>query len=697
MAAFVKSVEQVTVTMPATAGFSTITSALTKGQDASKCVPFITTHFATSVSGSNLPYNHLTSVEVFDDGGTPTVRAVRRAHSSTQGQVSVVVYVVEFADSVTVQKGSLTFTGGSTTQNISSVVQGNSFIVFNYNWNEAGSFSSDLAAAFIRASFNSNTQIQFERTLSSAYELSLFWHVVTSNGVDFQTEFIADAIGSTETGPTNIALSNSVNLANSFVVPSFEIGGYTDSVRDIGLNYALTGSSQVTFYRNSGSPTESGTGSVFVVRSNSDGLAAQHLATDVNTGATNNQTISTVDTANTAIISGHTQHSYNAHPPTSGTGGTLQWQQQTSFDLTSSTNVLLTRNTSNSIGGSNNVLRYDVVDFEIDTGGIEYTLTADQGSFAFTGLDAKTVVETKVEAEQGSFAFSGQDVAFQLGRLVAAEFGTYGFTGLDATLNLGQSLSAETGTFAFAGQDVNFGGDSVLMAEIGTFGFAGLDAKTVLEAKVEAELGAFSFTGEDAKLVAEYRVAAETGAFGFTGLPADFRVTDGTTLPAGAGGFAFDGQMVNFFYGYHLIAEAGSYSFKGLDAQLPSDDKRVAGMPSWRERNLKKRRYILPDNRVFEDADLALFELRKLLLSEKQELPESGGSEFQPDVSPQATGAALEELPPDTPGPSMMDRVIEDLPDLIEARGAEAQPIDPQLLSVLFQMIDDEEAAMLLL
>ena len=612
---------------------------------------FITTRYTSA--GTSAQRSHQISIETFDNSGTAAIRARRRpSNSSPQGAVQIIVYIVEFGSNVTVQSGSSTLSTTSATATISSVVQGNSFIVANANYNTAPS-GGDWSNEFVQSAFNSNTQIAFTRRTGSQ-ALEVYWYVVSSNGTDFNTEYVEYDFGTSEVGPTNINLSNSVTLANAFIVPSFELDGYTDRLREYGLNFAITSTTQLTFYRNHVStPNRGGTAGVFVVRTNAAGADVQKIDRNAGGGGTTlNDTISSVDLDAAIIIDGASSQSVSLYTVSASTAGTASYGLTHTVDLTSSTNVQSIRQ-QNFSGGSGTNIRYEVVEFELETGGIEYTITADQGSFAFSGLDAKTVAEAQLSAEQGSFGFTGLDAKTVTEHQIAAEQGTFGFAGLDAGLASGQSLIAETGIYGFV--------------------------------------------GEDAELVAESQIAAETGAVGFAGLPAEFRLTDSNTLPAGAGGYAFDGQAVNFIYGSHLVADTGSFGFKGLPAQLPSDDKNYAGLPTQRKPKVKRRRYILPDNRVFEDAERALFELRRLLLSERQEQRESDGSEVQPVVMLEPTGAALEDLPSDYPSPTMMNQVLRELPTLVEARPEDLDPIDPQLLSVLLQMIDDEEAAMLLL
>ncbi len=105
-----------------------------------------------------------------------------------------------------------------------------------------------------------------------------------------------------------------------------------------------------------------------------------------------------------------------------------------------------------------------------------------------------------------------------------------------------------------------------------------------------------------------------------------------------------------------------------------------------------RRRYVLPDGRVFFDPDLALLELYKLLAKTAPKAPDLPVEA----IKPRPRGVELEEPAVSLP-PALMSQVIEALPELIEARPVTAAPIDPQLISVLLQRVDDEEAVLLLL
>ena len=241
------------------------------------------------------------------------------------------------------------------------------------------------------------------------------------------------------------------------------------------------------------------------------------------------------------------------------------------------------------------------------------------------------------------------------------------------------------------------GGDIVLPADSGSYAWSGTDASLLYDRILGADSGSFAWTGQDVTFRISRKIDAESGGYAWTGQDATLRYTPASVLPASPGNYSWQGQDVTFRRTYILKAETGVYSWTGQNADLFKGDKperKPAGLP---ER--KRRRYILPNNMVYDDPDRALFELRRYLLDAqaKSRTEEPDG----PDGVPSTSIARVDSDPAQAPsGPlttGLMQGVVLDLPDLIRAQPIEAEPIDPQLLSVLFQRIDDEEAAMLLL
>lgn len=358
-----------------------------------------------------------------------------------------------------------------------------------------------------------------------------------------------------------------------------------------------------------------------------------------------------------------------------------------------------------------------------DSGSFSYTGTAatlttarlvdaDSGAFSFSGTDATLTASRQVDAESGSFGFTGADATLTVQRTLLAEAGPFSFTGQDATLTLVQAdfiLDAESGSFGFTGQDANLEIGRLLEAESGSFAWAGQDATLTAARIIDIESGSYGWTGQDASLFLASLLGADVGSFSFTGSDADLRFTAANVFPASPGNYAYTGQSADFFYDRVITAESGAFGFGGRAATLiySGEVQNVAGRPTEKRKpKRKRRRFILPNGQVFTDPDRALFELRRLLTKEAK-AAESGAVVSRSDSDAANIGSVV--TAPDTePKPAkavskksltpiIMQKVILDLPEMIEARPRQAQPIDPQLISVLFQMIDDEEAAMLLL
>lgn len=410
MAAFVKSVETISTTISDSASLQTVTVNLSKGQDETKCVPFYSIYF-TSAGSDDIRNNNFISVEMVDNSGTPAARIRRQGGGGTNGSLSVVVHVVEFGSNVTVQQGGpVSLTGSSATATISSVTQANAFVVFNQHA-ASTSGSDDWNDSYVQASFNSDTEIAFERRSSGNPDWEIYWYVVESDGVDFQTEYVEVSWTSSQTGPTNQTLSNSVTLANAFIICSYETAELSDDPRDAFVNFALTGTTTLTWYRNhGGSPSASGTYGVWVVRSDSDGCAVQRFATDVDGALTNDQSITEVD-ADKAVVIPSQNVGGPTYPITSTTSGGLNSDLMTQLDFTSTTNVRLIREATTSPAGSNNNVRFEVIEFELESEG-----PAPIERSALDGLlisdDVQVTVERSILIVDG-MGFSESDVREQ--------------------------------------------------------------------------------------------------------------------------------------------------------------------------------------------------------------------------------------------------------------------------------------------
>jgi hypothetical protein len=109
-------------------------------------------------------------------------------------------------------------------------------------------------------------------------------------------------------------------------------------------------------------------------------------------------------------------------------------------------------------------------------GTVNYTLTAQGGSYSVVGQDAVVARSKYLAASGGAYALTGQSVAVSLGRLLTAQGGSYSVTGSQAELKLGKTLTAQGGTYALSGQSAGVYLGKTLTAQGGTYNLAGQDA-----------------------------------------------------------------------------------------------------------------------------------------------------------------------------------------------------------------------------
>ena len=118
----------------------------------------------------------------------------------------------------------------------------------------------------------------------------------------------------------------------------------------------------------------------------------------------------------------------------------------------------------------------------ISAGGPTYTLTADAGSFALTGIDAGLQASRLLTADAGSFATTGIDAGIVASRMIAADAGQFVLTGIDADLTYSgavgptYTLSCDGGSFAFSGVDAGLFTSRIIQADLGSFELTGIAA-----------------------------------------------------------------------------------------------------------------------------------------------------------------------------------------------------------------------------
>jgi hypothetical protein len=178
-----------------------------------------------------------------------------------------------------------------------------------------------------------------------------------------------------------------------------------------------------------------------------------------------------------------------------------------------------------------------------------YTITADQGSFTYTGQAANLVYGKFISAEQGSLTLAGQAANLLKGFVLSAEQGSYSLIGSAALIDI--EMDVDQGSYTLNGQAANL-----------LKGF-----------RITADQGSYTLTGQDANLVegeaGAYSVTAEAGTYTLTGV--DVGLTATRLVTADQGSYTLAGQAATLLKGFRLAADYGAYTLTGIDADLIPD------------------------------------------------------------------------------------------------------------------------------
>jgi hypothetical protein len=265
-----------------------------------------------------------------------------------------------------------------------------------------------------------------------------------------------------------------------------------------------------------------------------------------------------------------------------GAGQTENAIENTGWGFTSSrkaggTSITMTETLSNA-GASWEAIGVAVKG--VSTGG-GYSMDADAGSFALTGVAAALLHAAILPASAGTFVETGNAAGLNVGRVVSAEVGVFTETGIDAILQREYVLASAVGSFSLSGQTVGLEADRILPAEVGAFTLSGQSASLSKGVSFPVEVGTFTLTGQDAAFSLTRVLGAGVGNFSLTGQAAG--LTAGKSLSASPGSFALSGVDASLKVGRVLQADAGTFTEAGQDAGLLRGAVLAAGTGTFTE------------------------------------------------------------------------------------------------------------------
>jgi hypothetical protein len=173
--------------------------------------------------------------------------------------------------------------------------------------------------------------------------------------------------------------------------------------------------------------------------------------------------------------------------------------------------------TANFTAGSDD---YGLISFSLNgtSGGTVYTLTANAGSFALTGVNASLLKSKVINAQAGSFTFTGNNATLLKSKVINAQAGSFSLTGVNANIvytpnSTVYTLTALPGSFTISGQNATLLKSKVLNCNAGSFAITGQNAFINKNRILTANAGAFAITGVNATLLKSNVINAQPGAF----------------------------------------------------------------------------------------------------------------------------------------------------------------------------------------
>jgi len=199
-------------------------------------------------------------------------------------------------------------------------------------------------------------------------------------------------------------------------------------------------------------------------------------------------------------------------------------------------------------------------------GGAAETITADSGSYAYTGTTVPIIGALNITSDAGSYTQTGTDVNLRADFNASSDSGAYLYTGTTTPILGAFNIVTDTGAYVYTGTDVTL-------------------VDPVADETLIAEVGAYIYTGTTIPFGYSARLVADTGNYTYTGTDIDLRF--GSALVVDAGSYAYTGANVDLDFVGNMTVEAGSYIINGTDVTLSN-----TGAAIWIEQPITPATYI---------------------------------------------------------------------------------------------------------
>lgn len=196
-----------------------------------------------------------------------------------------------------------------------------------------------------------------------------------------------------------------------------------------------------------------------------------------------------------------------------------------------------------------------------------FTLSADSGTYTYTGTNAGIEAGLKLSANSGSYTYSGTAADLNYGFVLTADSGSYTYSGTTAALNAGFVVSSDSGSYSYSGTTADLSRDVPIAADSGTYTYSGTEVALTFAGAgnffLTALSGSYSYTGTNANLAAGLIMAADSGSYSYSGTAAG--LNRGYTLVGSSGAYTYSGTSITISKTFVLTSDSGSYSYSGTN------------------------------------------------------------------------------------------------------------------------------------
>lgn len=398
------SMEKIQVTLDAT--LEPVTTNLSKSQDETQCVPWITSRAAGTLTDQH--QDRMIHVEMIDNAGTPAVRCTAGARADNDDSI-IEIFVVEFDSSIRVQQRSLNVTGTSAAiSDLTSVgAIDDAFAIYSCEFTSPPTSDDDFNDSSARVVMTDTTTVTVSRNASGG-TLTGTIYVVDCDSNEWFVHHHSESFSS-ETTTIRVATidgSPTVVLVDCFTLHSYETDEATDDMKDAMWSAHLDSTTQLEFERNQGSASnsQSSTHTVQIVECANNEWDVQRNTAFATSGANVKTDISITAVDRTRSVAHHCSgcagDAFRAATNNSSAGNSNDDEMQSCI-LSADDNLQFERN-STAFGASRiywEVIQFEALGtlfFQTNTGGltpsgafVKETQKTLAGSFAPSGAMTK--------------------------------------------------------------------------------------------------------------------------------------------------------------------------------------------------------------------------------------------------------------------------------------------------------------------